>query len=94
MKAVISDKIYISVEEDTQTLIDKELTYAIPTYNPLDPPLIVKNMVRIRPGTIAVPSGRFDLIPEGYEIVDKRTLAPKYFPEFRYKLRESQKEVY
>ena len=44
MKAVVSDKIYMSVDESTQTLIDKELTYSIPTYNPLDPPLIIKNM--------------------------------------------------
>ena len=94
MKAVVSDKIYMTVDESTQSMIDKELTYSIPTYNPLDPPLIIKNMVRIRPGTIAVPSGRFDLIPEGYEIVDKRMLAPKEFPDFRYKLRVSQKDVY
>ena len=59
MKAVVSDKIYMTVDESTQSMIDKELTYSIPTYNPLDPPLIIKNMVRIRPGTIAVPSGRF-----------------------------------
>ena len=94
MKAVVSDKIYMTVDDSTQAMIDKELTYSIPTYNPLDPPLIIKNMVRIRPGTIAIPSGRFDLVPEGYEIVDKRMLAPKEFPDFRYELRASQKEVY
>ena len=94
MKAVVSDKIYMTVDQETQDKIDKELTYSIPTYNPLDPPLVIKNMGRIKQGMITVPSGRFDLIPEGHEIVDKRKLAPVEFPEFRHKLRVSQKEVH
>ena len=48
----------------------------------------------IKKGMITVPSGRFDLIPEEYEISDKRMLAPMDFPDFRYELRASQKEVY
>ena len=48
----------------------------------------------IKQGMITVPTGRFDLVPEGYEISDKRTLAPTTFPKFRYELRASQKDVY
>ena len=94
MKAVVSDKIYMNIDPATQGIIDKELTYSIPSYNPLDPPTIIKNMGIVKQGMITVPSGRFDLVPEGYEISDKRKLAPMDFPEFRYELRASQKEVY
>lgn len=94
MKAVVSDKIYMNIDPESQALIDKELTYSIPSYNPLDPPTIIKNMGLIKQGMITVPTGRFDLVPEGYEISDKRTLAPTTFPKFRYELRASQKDVY
>ena len=94
MKAVVSDKIYMNIDPATQAIIDKELTYSIPSYNPMDPPTIIKNMGIIRTGMITVPSGRFDLIPDEYEISDKRTLAPMDFPEFRHELRASQQEVY
>ena len=84
----------MNIDPATQGIIDKELTYSIPSYNPLDPPTIIKNMGIVKQGTITVPSGRFDLVPEGYEISDKRKLAPMDFPDFRYELRASQKEVY
>ncbi len=32
---------------ELQESIDKELTYTIPSYNPLDPPHVIKNMVII-----------------------------------------------
>ena len=84
----------MNIDPATQGIIDKELTYSIPSYNPLDPPTIIKNMGLIKQGMITVPTGRFDLVPEGYEISDKRTLAPTTFPKFRYELRASQKDVY
>jgi superfamily II DNA or RNA helicase len=94
MKAVISNRIYMEVPIDRQLEIDKELTYTIASHNPNDPPQIIKNMSIIRSGLISVPIGRTDLIPNDYEIVDKR-LSPKVqFPEFKFKLRPSQKEVY
>ena len=94
MKAVISNRIYMEVSDDLQQDIDKELTYAIPTHNPLDPPQMIKNMGLIRKGLVSLPVGRIDLIPEHYEIVDKRVAKPVEFPEFRYELRDSQKDVY
>jgi superfamily II DNA or RNA helicase len=94
MKAVISNRIYMDCSAELQDKIDKELTYAIPTHNPLDPPLMIKNMGIIRNGLVSIPAGRIDLIPSNYDIVDKRVNIPVDFPEFRFELRPSQKEVY
>ena len=94
MKAVLSNRIYLNVTEAQRDLIDRELTYKIPSYNPLDPPLIIKNMARVRKEMITIPSGREDLIDDDYEVVDKRVLIPAEFPEFQYDLRPSQEEVY
>ena len=77
-----------------QLEIDKELTYTIASHNPNDPPQVIKNMSIIRSGLISIPIGRMDLIPNDYEVVDKR-LTPKVdFPEFKFPLRASQQEVY
>ena len=94
MKAVISHRIYMDCSADLQEKIDRELTYSIPTHNPLDPPQIIKNMGIIRKGLISLPIGRTDLIPAHYEIVDKRVNKPVDFPEFKFELRPSQKKVY
>ena len=94
MKAVISHRIYMDCSAELQDKIDRELTYSIPTHNPLDPPQIIKNMGIIRNGLVSLPIGRTDLIPEHYEIVDKRTHVPVDFPEFKFELRDSQKKVF
>jgi superfamily II DNA or RNA helicase len=94
MKAVLSNRIYMSANAKRQKLIDQELTYAIPSYNPMEPPHIIKNMGRINSTLITVPIGRLDLIEEGTEIIDKRVLVPVNFPEFKFKLRDSQTKVY
>ena len=80
--------------EEVQERIDKELTYTIPTHNPLDPPEVIKNMGIIRNGLVSLPIGRTDLIPSNYEIVDRRVNKPVEFPKFRFDLRASQKKVY
>lgn len=94
MKAVISNRIYLEVDRKYKETLSEELTYIIPTYNPDDPPLVIKNMARIRDKLVTIPSGRTDLIPEGYEIVDKRVTVPVEFPEFQGTLRPSQAAVY
>ena len=94
MKAVISHRIYMDCTAELQDKIDKELTYAIPTHNPLDPPEMIKNMGIIRNGLISLPIGRTDLIPSNYEIVDRRINKPVDFPEFKFELRKSQQDVY
>ena len=94
MKAVISHRIYMECDDRLQEQIDKELTYTIPSHNPNDPPQVIKNMGIIRNGLVSLPIGRTDLIPDHYEIVDKRIEKPVDFPEFKFELRESQKKVY
>ena len=94
MKAVISNRIYMEVTKEYKEILNKELTYMIPTYNPNDPPLIIKNMARIRTDLVTIPVGRTDLIPEDYEIVDKRITVPAELPPFRGELRQSQADVH
>lgn len=94
MKAVISNRIFLEVTAEYKEFLSKELTYKIPSPNRLDPPLVIKNMARIRSNLVSIPIGRIDLIPDDYEVVDKRVTKPIDFPEFRFDLRESQKAVY
>ena len=94
MKAVLSNRIYMTVNDHLESIIDKQLTYKIPSYKPMDPPQIIKNMGFIRRGFITMPIGRDDLIPTNYKVVDKRLEVPMEFPEFKFKLRESQQDVY
>ena len=92
-KAILSNRIYMSADAKRQKLVDQELTYAIPSYNPMEPPTIIKNMGKISNKLISVPMGRMDLIPEECEIIDKRTLVPVDFPKFKFDLRDSQAKV-
>ena len=94
MKAVISNRIYLEVTDEYKDFLSKELTYTIPSYNPTDPPLVIKNMARIKTGLVSIPVGRTDLIPQNYEVVDKREVIKADFPKFKFDLRESQKAVY
>jgi superfamily II DNA or RNA helicase len=94
VKAVLSNRIYMEVTSSYQSQLDKELTYSIPPRRPIDPPIIIKNMGIIRAGLVTVPAGRTDLIPEDYEIVDKRVDKPVEPYDFKFTLRESQQKVY
>jgi len=94
-KAILSNRIYLTADAKRQQELDMELTYSIPSYNPLDPPTVIKNMSRINKNLVSIPIGRMDLIEEGTEIVDKRIEVPiENFPEFRFDLRESQAQVF
>ena len=77
-----------------QSFLDEELTYSIPPRRPTDPPIIIKNMGIIRAGLVTLPIGRIDLIPEDYEIVDKRNDLPIEPLDFKFTLRDSQQSVY
>ena len=94
MKAVLSNRIYLEVTREYKEVINKELTYSIPSYKPGDPPQVIKNMQRIREGLVSIPIGRTDLIPSDYEIVDKRNTIPVELPAFKHELRKSQLEVF
>lgn len=94
MKAVISNRIYLECTKEYREVLNKELTYTIPGQTPNDVPQVIKNMSRIREDLVTIPVGRLDLIPDHYEIVDKRITKPVDFPEFKFPLRESQQAVY
>ena len=47
MKAIISNRIYMEPSSEDVARIDKELTYAIPSYKYGDPPIVIKNMAKI-----------------------------------------------
>lgn len=74
--------------------LDKALTYKIDSYRSDVAPTMIKNVRKIRNGLVSIPVGRFDLIPSGYEVKDKRVLLPVDFPKFRFDLRQSQQDVY
>ena len=94
MKAVLSNRIYMDANLELREKLSKELTYVIPAQNPNDPPVVIKNLQRVRDNLVSIPIGRIDLIPESYEIIDKRMRIDADFPDFRYDLRESQRAVY
>jgi|TARA_B110000858_G_scaffold193843_1_gene247158 superfamily II DNA or RNA helicase len=94
MKAVISNRIQLQGDAKFLGLLEQELTYTLPPRMPQDPPMIIKTIRPLKEGVVSIPVGRIDLIPEDYEIIDKRVTAPTVFPEFKFKLRASQQRVY
>ena len=80
--------------------LEKELTYHIPSFNSVDEYVQIKNLkvlnYNLQGGNllVAFPVGRVDLIPDSYEVVDKRVYNPVEFPEFKYELRGSQQDLY
>lgn len=95
MKAVISNRIYLNAKDPEHlTKMEKGLTYKIESYRDDQPPIIIKNIRKIQSNVYSIPVGRVDLIPEDFVITEKRVLVPETFPEFRFDLRDSQKEVY
>lgn len=93
-KAVLSNRIYLSVDREYGEFLKEELTYRIPSYHDPSKPIIIRNYGILRPGLMTLPIGRTDLIPDDYELIDKRLLAPEVFPEFKFDLRESQQIVH
>lgn len=82
--------------EQQEALIDK-LTYQIEVRagvtggTKID---YIRNYSVPKKGVIAIPSGREDLIPEDYEVEDRRVVLPVNFPNPRIPLREAQVPVY
>lgn len=97
-KAIISNRIYFNADSETAKKLMSELTYKIEVvkgakgnFNSFE---IIRNYKVPAKGVISIPQGRFDLIPEGLEIVDKRTLVPVDFPKPKHELFPEQKVVY
>lgn len=55
---------------------------------------IIRNYRMVTPSIISIPQGRRDLIPEGYEIIDKRVLDFADFPAPKLELFPEQKVIY
>jgi hypothetical protein len=92
-KAVLSNRIYLNVNDDLVEILERTLTYEIEqkTGNPLDSNvLIIRNAIRINKDLYSIPSGRADLIPSDYTIVDKQIKLKANFPKFKFTLRPSQ----
>ena len=101
MKAIISNKIYMTVEPSMYRYLDKELTYTIPSYNEPEKFISIKNIKVINYNIaggkmlVAFPVGRMDLIPKSFEIVDKRAYNTlEDFPKFKHELRPSQQLIH
>lgn len=104
-KALISNKIYLEKPTDEQLqYIIKELTYAIAVQsferarsgklNPTRKIEYLRNYQLLPKGIIAIPVGRPDLIPDDYEILERRILHEVPFPNPKFELRDSQKLIY
>jgi superfamily II DNA or RNA helicase len=98
MKAIITNRIYMDDPGRIKTkFIAEELTYKIAKntgskkFSTIE---TIKNYRILAKGILSIPQGRTDLIPEGYEVVDKRITNPVPFPTPKYSLREDQLEVY
>lgn len=94
MKAVLKNRIQIQGDAKFLEQLEKELTYTLPPRMPSDPPIVLKTVRPLIRNIVSIPIGRLDLIPDGYEIIDRRVQAPTQFPEFKFKLRASQQAVY
>lgn len=97
-KAVLSNRIYLSNPGPELTKqITSALTYKLKKdtgskqFAAIE---TIKNYKILQKGIISIPQGRHDLIPEGYEVLDKRVLVPVPFPEPKFALRSSQQPVY
>ena len=93
MQAIISNRIYLQYDDSVYSCIRKLLTYSIPQGRPGAPNIEICDVQRIR-NAISIPIGRQDLIPQHYEIIDKRIDKPVYVPKPTFVLRESQQHIY
>lgn len=98
-KAIISNRVYLDTTPSILTALTNALTYKIK--KPPRPGLtkfsqfeIIKAYKLMPRGIISIPVGRLDLIPEGYEIIDKRIVYESYFPAPKLALRDSQQPIY
>jgi len=97
-KAVISNRIYMDSPGAIATKkIIGELTYKF-TKNIGKQHITATETIRsyrtLPNGILSIPQSRLDLVPEDYEVVDRRVLNPVPFPEPKFPLRPAQQTVY
>ncbi len=97
-KAIISNRIYLDNpgEENLKKII-KALTYKFTKSiggKHIASVETIKTYKMLPKGIVSIPQARTDLIPEGYEIVDKRIVESVPFPDPKYPLREAQVPIF
>jgi superfamily II DNA or RNA helicase len=92
-KAILANRIFLDSNPDLEIRLLKELTYFIPKYREDLPPDIICNARVINDKLISIPSGREDLIPPGYQVIDKRVNRCIEWPEFSFTLRDDQQNI-
>lgn len=98
-KAIISNKIYLDVSPELKKELMSKLTYKIKKpprpglthFNMYD---IIRNYKILPNNVMTIPVGRLDLIPEDYEVIDRRIKEEYPFPDPTWPLREYQQPVY
>lgn len=97
-KAIITNRIYLDDPgKEAIDRITKTLTYKIKKDTGQKQFIsieTIKNYKILPKRVLSIPQGRFDLIPEGYEIVDKRVTIDVPFPDPKYPLRDEQQVIY
>lgn len=98
-KAIISNRIYLDTTPELTKELQKALTYKI--RKPPRPGLthftmfdIVKSFRMVGTKIISIPVGRVDLIPDDYEVIDKRIEHDMPFPNAIHALRPDQLSVH
>ena len=93
-KAVLSNRIWVNFNEDLYEKVKEELTYKIPSKVPNDPPITIRLYSVIGNKFLTFPIGCQHLIPKDYQIVDNRIHKEVSWPDFKFKLRKSQQQIY
>jgi superfamily II DNA or RNA helicase len=98
MKATVSNRIYLRVTPEIKADIQKKLTYKLEKdFTPgkfTSNIEIIKTYKNVSDVIMSIPQGRFDLLPEDYELVDNRVLVPCDFPAPTADLFPEQFEIY
>jgi superfamily II DNA or RNA helicase len=97
MKATVSNRIYLRVNPELKAKIINTLSYKIEkdfTSKFASNIELIRNYKNVTDSIMSIPQGRFDLIPEGYELVDNRTLVPVDFPAPKHQLFPEQQEIF
>lgn len=93
MKAVLSNRIYLNADTALQDELKQELLYTIDRRPVSEFPEVIQNCSTITPNTCSIPCGREDLIPEDYQVIDKRVFPHAYIPDPSFTLRGAQAEA-
>jgi superfamily II DNA or RNA helicase len=98
MKAVISNKIYLEASPELMNTIMDKLTYRVPIRTGKGGNAMgvetIRNYSIPKAGIISIPQGRLDLVPDDYDIIDKRTVVEVDFPEPKLPLNLEQKPIW